>query len=94
MPVSYVRSGQITVVTAGTAVQGPDVPGSRFMFRAMPGNTDAAYIGNSAGDVDSGNGYPLFFSAADRVILDIPNLQLIWFDTAVSGEKIAWIRVR
>ncbi len=32
-------SGQVTVTTAGTAVQGPNIKGFKFLVKALSGNT-------------------------------------------------------
>lgn len=86
-------SGQITVTTAGTAVQGPDEPGRRFAIVAAPANTGAVYIGNDdAGDVTSANGFAL--SAKEpHVELTVANLNHFWFDAAVNGEKLCWLKL-
>ena len=55
------KSGQITVTTAGTAVRGPDVPGSIFAFSAHPANNgEPVWLGNDGNnDVSSATGFPL-----------------------------------
>jgi hypothetical protein len=93
MTVSYARSGQITVASAGTAVQGPDVPGAAFLLKAAPANTNPVWIGNVSGDVDNSNGLGL--KAADNGIeICVSNLSLLYFDATTSGEKICWLRLR
>ena len=93
MTVSFQRSGQITVTTAGTAVQGPDVPGSRFIIRAHPSNTNPVWVGNVSGDVDNANGYALA-ATNNGVEVEVANLSLLWFDATTNGEKLCWLRVR
>lgn len=84
-------SGVITVTTAGTAVQGPNVQGDGFFIRAKSTNTGLGYTGNDgAGDVASTNGYEM--SAGDQIYIGVQNLNELWFDTAVSGEKFCWLR--
>jgi hypothetical protein len=91
MTISYARSGQITVTTAGTRVQGPDVPGSAFMIKALPATT-IAYVGDVT--VTALLGYPLQGTViGNGLVIEVPNLSLLWFDAAVNGEKIAWIRI-
>lgn len=91
MTVSFARSGQITITTAGTAVQGPDVPGARFVLKAHPSNTNPVWVGNVSGDVDNTNGLGL--KAADQgIVVCVSNLQLLWFDATTSGEKVCWLR--
>lgn len=92
MAISYVRSGQITVTTAGTRVQGPDVPGAEFLITAHQ-STTVAYVGDVT--VSASVGYPLRGTAiGNSVLIEVSNLSLLWFDAAVNGEKIAWLRVR
>ena len=85
-------SGQITVTTAGTAVQGSDVPGTMFSLKAHPDNTDTVWVGeDGAGDVSSSNGYPLNFG--ESVVVEVANLNHLWFDADVNGEKICWLKL-
>ena len=91
-------SGQITVTTAGTAVQGPSTPdGSLFALKALPNNAGTVYVGNDgADDVTSANGFPL--DPGEGVVVDIADLpgqdlSIFWFDAATSGDKIAWLRL-
>ena len=85
-----VLSGQITVTTAGTAVQGPAVPGGgSFAIKAHPDNTDTVWVGNDgAGDVTSSNGFPL--DAGEGIVFQVDNLAELWFDADVNGEKFCW----
>lgn len=88
------QSGQITVATVGTAVQGTDQSCSLVSFKAHPDNTDTVWIGeDGAGDVSSSNGYPL--DPGEQIILQVPgdNLSTLWFDADVNGEKICWLRL-
>jgi hypothetical protein len=92
MAVSYARSGQITVTTAGTEVAGPDVPGQTFAIKAHPNNTDTVWVGNvGSGVVASTTGYPL--NPGEAVPVDVANLSLLMFDADVSGEKVCWLRL-
>jgi len=85
------RSGQITVTTATTAVQGTDVRGKHFMVKALAGNGGLIYVGNDgAGDVTSAD-YEL--SADQQLPIYADNLNEIWFDTSNSGDKVCWFRV-
>lgn len=45
MAVSYARNGAITITTAGTRVQGPDVPGAIFHLKANASTRLADVIG-------------------------------------------------
>ena len=89
-------SGQITVTTAGTAVQGASVAPydgvrSGFYIRALSANTGLIYIGNDgADDVTSANGYEL--AAGNAVFIPCKNLNELWFDSSVNGEKACWLK--
>lgn len=85
-------SGQITVTTAGTAVQGTAQIGQLFAIKAHPDNTDSVWIGNDdAADVTSSNGFPL--NPGETVVVMLGNLNQCFFDADVSGEKICWVRL-
>ena len=86
-------SGQVTVTTAGTAVQGPAVKGTLFAFQGLPGNTGVTYVGNDgADDVSATTGFPLP-SAGPGIVMYVNNLQDLWFDAATNGDLVAWIRL-
>lgn len=87
------RSGQITVTTAGTAVQGTATAKYYgFYIRALSTNTGKVYVGNDgANDVTSSNGYEL--SAGDDIYIECQNLNELWFDSATNGDKFCWIAV-
>jgi len=88
------QSGQITVTTAGTEVRGTDVPGRLFSLVAHPDNTDTVWIGNDGSNaVSSSSGYPLQPAGA-AVIIEIANLNHLWVDADVSGEKVCWARIQ
>lgn len=91
MALSYARAGQVTVTTAGTAVQGPDVPGGQFLLKAAPANTNPIWIGDSTVSATVGLG----LKAADAgVYVNVTNLKLLWFDATTNGEKVCWIRTK
>lgn len=85
-------SGQITVTTAGTEVQGSNVPLDNGVFiKALSGNTGKVYVGNDGnGAVTSSNGFEL--EAGQLIIIHVDNLNELWFDAAVNGEKFCWIK--
>lgn len=88
------RSGQITVVTAGTAVQGPSTTtGSTFLLAAHPANAQAVWVGSDAegDDVANTNGYPLKPGAS--VTIQVSDLSALWFDADANGEKICWLKL-
>ena len=86
-------SGQITVTTAGTEVRATAQPGTAFLIKALPANTGVMYVGNDGAEaVSSTTGYPL--SAGEYVLLEMNNLNQMFVDASVSGEKVAWIQIR
>jgi len=87
------RSGQITVTTAGTAVQGPASPqGLLFLLRAHPGNTGVVYAGNDGSDdVTASNGFPLSSTSVTQAYTS--SLRDLWFDAATDGDKVCWFMV-
>ena len=87
-----VLSGQITVTTAGTAVQGTNIGLANGVYlKADPDNTDAVFVGNDgADDVTNANGFPL--GVGETILVQVSNLNMLWFDADVSGEKICWLR--
>ena len=81
-----IYSWQVTVTTAGTAVQGPDTGPGAFQINADPENTGYIYVGNDgANDVASTNGYKM--AAGNVAIMTAPNMNHLYFDASVSGEK-------
>lgn len=89
---AYTLSGQITVTTAGTEVQGTDVKAEGFFIKALAANTGKMYIGNNgSGAVSSSLGYEL--SAGEQVLVNIRNLNELWIDSTVNGEKVCWLAV-
>lgn len=84
------RSGQITVTTSGTAVQGPDVDGEWFTLVPLNGNTGQVYVGNDGSDdVTTSNGCEIPSAGLD---VQVWNLEGLWFDADTNGDKISWIR--
>lgn len=85
-------SGQITVTTAGTEVQGGNVALDNGVYiRALTGNTGVVYVGNDgAGAVTSSNGYQL--DKGEMILIQVANLNALWFDAATNGDKFCWLR--
>lgn len=85
-------SGQITITTAGTAVQGPHVEGHYFAVKAYPANVGTVWVGNNgSNDVDSNNGFPL--DPGEGVEVFARTLAALYFDAANSSDKVCWVRV-
>lgn len=84
-------SGQITVTTAGTAVQGTSGVHGAIAVKALANNAGLVYIGNdAAGDVTSANGFEL---APSEGVVIRGSLDGFWFDAATNGDKLSWIRL-
>jgi hypothetical protein len=82
-------SGQITVTTAGTAVQGPNTKYGIVAVKALANNAGLVYVGNdAAGDVTSANGFEL---APGEGVVVHKSLNTFWFDSATNGDKLSWL---
>lgn len=81
----------VTVTTAGTEVQvsATSVPIKGITIKSLAANTGTMYVGSST--VSSTNGYPL--AAGQAISFDISNLNTIWIDASVSGEKVSYLAV-
>lgn len=88
-------TGQVTVTTAGTAVQGSSIASPNgFMIFMKPQNTSYGYVGNNgAGDVSSSNGVIMEPTKIPIIVAGVDNLNKLWFDTAVSGEGFTWMKM-
>lgn len=81
--------GQVTVTTAGTAVQGGNVSLRNGVYvKALSGNTGKVYVWWATGD--GRTGYEL--SPGEVVPVQTSNLNEIWFDAATNGDKFCWIK--
>lgn len=84
-------SGQVTVPTAGTAVQlGTAIINGPILIRAHTGNTGVVYVGNDGNDdVASTNGLEL--DKGEQFELQyVRSLARIYVDAATGGDKISW----
>ena len=81
----------ITVATAGTPVQGPDVstPGG-WMLKADPTNTGNVWF-MFWGQTASAKGFPL--AVGEVMLAAVENLSDLGFDADASGNKIRAIKV-
>lgn len=88
-PDDVALTGQITVTTAGAAVNGPDTSyAKKVALKAHPDNMDTVWYGNDGGgDVDNTNGFPL--NPGEGLILK-GSLSQYWFDSDVNGGKFCW----
>jgi hypothetical protein len=87
-----INTGQQTVATAGTAEQlnggtSLTVPdGSELIVRALPGNSDTVYVGDSSVSASSGHA----LDASDPVALSITDVSSVYVDAGTSGEGVSW----
>lgn len=91
---SKIRARLTTVTTAGIAVQleteYPVPDGIAVMIKASPGNSGNVFIGGTQTEAQtSGQRYTL--KPNETVELQITNLNLIWVDTATSGDGVEYI---
>ena len=85
-----VSNNQVTVPSAGTAVQvDSDESIRKYVLRALPGNTGVIYIGNSL--VSASNGLPL--GNTDGPIPFVGRLSELYVDAATNGDGLAWLEV-
>lgn len=85
--VSGTKFGQVTVVTAGTPVQGGSVLLDNGVYlKGHPDNTDVVWVFGA--DQTKANGWPL--SPGEQTCSSVANLNELYFDADVSGEKICW----
>lgn len=90
-PANVIGNANQTVVTAGTAVNLPNLPCVSITIRANPANTGTVYIGTSG--VTASTGIPLV--PGEAISLDITNANLIWVnaDTNADRVKYLWVNV-
>ena len=84
-----IYNGQKTVAAAGTAeaLAASQALISGVHVKALIGNSDKAYVGNSG--VDSSNGYEL--DAGESVFLEIANLATVYVDVASNGDGVSYV---
>lgn len=81
----------ITVVTAGTRVQLPDVDSPRgILVVAAESNTGSVYVGDSTVTKATGTkcGLQLVPTGMNSVQLTVSNASQVWVDADVSGSKL------
>lgn len=85
---STIRSGKVTVATAGTRVQFPaGALTSGVVIAAPDSNPGIVYVGDST--VDSTNGFQL--DPGDSVPLEIDALDSIWVDAASNASVVTFL---
>ncbi len=90
-PATTIFDNQVTVTTAGTSVQlsGSSVPVRSVCIKAMTANTGKMYIGNSS--VSATVGYELPNDSS--ICVEVNNLNLIYVDSSVNGEKVSYLGI-
>lgn len=88
-PFTTVANGHKTVTDAGTAEQLADVACVAATIKALPGNTNNIYLGDSG--VDDTNGHVL--APGDAVNVAIDNLNRFYIDADSDGEGISYLVV-
>jgi len=89
-PATSVIINQVTVTTALTRVQLASTTAIRSVcIKANHANTGKMYIGDIT--VAASTGYEL--PADVSVCLDINNLNLVYVDSSVNGEKVSYVAI-
>ena len=88
------RSAQVTVTTAGTAVQGPALRGNAFQINFKDGQAGLGYVGNVSGDVTSSNGYELKPGGSPVIASDLSNLNQLYFDSTEDSVTFTCFKIR
>ena len=81
----------VTVTVALTAVQGPDVDvpaGVKISVRAHPDNTGIIHVGDTAATSLSTSSSSNPLAADQGQSYQLQNMNQLWFDATVSGEKV------
>lgn len=90
IPATTIYYGQTTVSTAGTAVVLASSQSIRSVcIKALTGNTGLMYVGDSSVIASTGYELPKDLS----VCLDVNNLNLIYINSSVNGEKVAYVAI-
>lgn len=79
-----------TVAVPGTAEQCTALAapaGQKIVVKAMSGNTELVYIGNSKANAES-TSTRVSLAAGQAAELAIENAELVWVDAVVAGEGI------
>ena len=86
-PLTTPSNGQVTVPNAGVRVQLTDVACKAATIKALPGNSDNIYLGDSG--VTSSNGHVL--AAGDAVNAVIDNLNRFYIDADTNDDGISYL---
>jgi hypothetical protein len=83
-----IGDGTTTVTTAGTRVQLPTVSVSRVYLQANPSNTGEIVVGSSSVVASSSTRRGVAVFATQWVEFKVDNLNKLYIDSTVSGDKI------
>jgi len=89
VPLATATSGKTTVTTAGTRVQLASNAGSGVILKASRLNASTIYVGGSA--VAASNGLEL--EPGESMNAAVSNTNLLYVDSAVSGDYVTWLVV-
>jgi hypothetical protein len=84
-----IYNGQKTVSTAGSAeaLASSQALVSGVQIKALAGNTNNVYVGDS--DVDSNTGFVL--AAGEEVFIEVDDLATVYLDVDTNGEGVSYI---
>jgi hypothetical protein len=86
-----IADGTVSVTTAGTRVQMPNQSCSRVFVQAHPSNTGDVVIGGETVIASVGTRRGLALFATQWQEFQVSNLNKLWIDSTVSGEKVNYI---
>lgn len=87
---SSLTAAKLSVPSAGTRQQLPNVPCREVTLIGLSSNTGSIYVGGS--NVSSAV-FGAELSAKDSITLPVNNTNLIWIDASVSGEGISYVAI-
>jgi hypothetical protein len=80
----------LSVTTAGTAVQFPNIPCRKVLIIARRANTGSIYIG---GSTVTSSVYGAELLARDSLQLEVSNTNLLYINSSVNGEGVSYIAI-
>jgi hypothetical protein len=80
----------LSVTTAGTAVQFPNIPCRKLLIIARRANTGYIYIG---GSTVTSSAYGAELLSRDSIQLEVSNANLIYINSTVNGEGVSYIAI-
>lgn len=86
-----INDGQVSIPTAGTRVQLPDVPCSKVYIQSHPSNTGEIVVGGANVIAESVNRRGLAIFSSQWTELSVNNLNKIYIDGTIDNDKINYI---